>query len=51
MSSAAVDWALTRDGLTASKKLLLVALAWVSDDAGTTFNEARVWMLNKGDRA
>lgn len=32
----AVDWALVQD-LTAPKNLLLVALAWVGDDAGVTF--------------
>jgi hypothetical protein len=32
----AVDWALTRN-LNAPKKLLLVTLAWICDDAGVTF--------------
>jgi len=32
----AVDWALAQD-LNAPKKLLLVALAWVSDESGVTF--------------
>lgn len=31
-----VDWALTRD-LSAPKKLLLVALAWIANDDGSTF--------------
>lgn len=36
-----VDWALTRD-LSAPKKLLLVALAWISDDLGVTFKSQKV---------
>lgn len=36
MSATPVDWALTRD-LSAPKKLLLVALAWIADDTGVTF--------------
>jgi len=36
-----VDWALVQD-LSATKKLLLVALAWISDDQGVTFKSQKV---------
>lgn len=32
-----VDWALTREGLSPPKQLLLVALAWIADEDGVTF--------------
>jgi hypothetical protein len=32
-----VDWALTREGLSAPKQLLLVALSWMADEDGVTF--------------
>jgi hypothetical protein len=32
-----VDWALSVEGLTAPKQLLLVALAWITDEDGVTF--------------
>jgi hypothetical protein len=37
-----VDWALTREGLSAPKQLLLVALAWMTDEDGVTFKAQAV---------
>jgi hypothetical protein len=47
-----VDWALTRPGIGVPSKLLLVALAWITDDAGVTFMKQRTIgpRINKDER-